>query len=153
MNKTAGILFSLLFAVVICTRGYCLDTGDIIRLKKAGISDKTIQSIVKEKAIETCLFTIEEILALKKAGLSDKTIRKLIDEGSFMKDTRPIVYGQDIKSLRFTTVKDVIELKDAGVNDETIRALIILGSKDANNGEREKAWEMLKNMGIMIDKR
>ena len=32
-----------------------------------------------------------------------------------MKDTAPIVYGQDIKPIRFTTIKDIIELKDAGI--------------------------------------
>ncbi len=152
-KKTSGIVFSILLPLFFINVGLCLDGKDIIRLKKGGISDETIQLMVREKTIETCAFTIQEILDLKNAGLKDKTIRMLIKDGSFMKDAEPIVYGKDIRSIRFTTVKDIIELKDAGVSDEVIQAIIIFGSRDVNDIERDKAWEMLKHMGIMIDMR
>lgn len=133
--------------------GLCLSGKDIIQLKKAGISDETIQLMVKEKTIETCAFTVQEIVDLRKSGIKDETIRVLIKEGSFMKDTKPVVYGKDIRSIKFTTAKDIIKLKDAGVSDEIIQAIIIFGSKERNDEEREKAWEMLKNMGIIVDMR
>jgi len=129
-----------------------MDGKDIIRLKKAGIDDKTIMLIVREKAIETCAITVQEILDLKKTGLTNETIQVVVEEGSFMKGAGHIVYGEDIKSIKFLSVKDIIKLKDAGVSDKVIQA-IVSGSRDENNAEHNRAWEMLKNMGIIIDKR
>ena len=109
--------------------------------------------MVREKTTETCAFTVQEIIDLKKAGLSDETIQALLREGSFLKDREPVVYGKDIRSINFTTAKDIVWLRDAGVSDETIRAIILVGSGHATGDEREKAWEMLRNMGIIIDTR
>ena len=154
MNKrTLSIVLQIIFLLVFFSPALSLNSEDIIRLKKAGISDETIQLVVREKTKETCAFTVQEILDLKSAGLSDETIQMLVKEGSFIKDRNPVIYGKDIRSIKFTTAKDIIELKDAGVNDETIQAIIIFGSRDINDGEREKAWEMLKNMGIIMDMR
>ncbi|MBW2011682.1 MAG: hypothetical protein JRI32_08620 [Deltaproteobacteria bacterium] len=150
-KKTLSIVFSILLLLFFINVGLCLDGKDMIRLKKGGISDETIQTIAREKTIETCSFTVREILDLKNAGLKDKSIRMLIRDGSFMKDAGPVVYGKDIRSIQFTTAKDIIELKEAGVSDEVIQAIIIFGSRDVNDIERDKAWEMLKHMGIIID--
>lgn len=154
MKKTLSNMILLIFLFTIFpAMGLCLSGKDIIQLKKAGISDETIQLMVKEKTIETCAFTVQEIVDLRKSGIKDETIRVLIKEGSFMKDTEPVVYGKDIRSIKFTTAKDIIKLKDAGVSDEIIQAIIIFGSKERKDEEREKAWEMLKNMGIIVDMR
>lgn len=152
-KRTLSSIFTILFVFVGFNSGLCLDSEDIITLKKAGISDKTIQLIIKEKTIETCSFTVQEILELKKAELSDETIQMLIKEGSFMKDTEPVVYGKNIRSIKFITAKDIIELKDSGVSDEVIQSIIIFGSRNVNDAERERAWDMLKNMGIILDMR
>lgn len=152
-KKILSIILSMLLLLFFINVGLCLDGKDMIRLKKGGISDETIQLMVKEKTIETCAFTVLEMLDLKNAGLKDKTIRMLIRDGSFMKDAGPVVYGKDIRSIKFTTVKDIIELKEAGVSDEVIQAIIISGSRDVNDIERDKAWKMLKHMGIIIDRR
>jgi len=154
-KKALSVILSILFSFVVFNfnMGLSLDSEGIIRLKEAGISDETIQLIVKEKSIETCALTVHEILSLKKAGLSDKTIQMLIREGSFLKDREPIIYGKEIKSIKFVTIKDIIELKDAGLSDEVIQAIIIYGSRDVDEEERKKAWEMLENMGIVIDMR
>ena len=151
--KAFSIILTIIFCVAFSSPGLCLDSQDIIRLKKGGISGETIGLIVKEKVIETCAFTVQEILDLKKAGLKDETIRIIIRNGSFLKDTKPIVYGKDIRPIKFTTARDIIELKEAGLSDEVIKAIVTCASTDANDLEREKAWEMLKNMGIIIDKR
>lgn len=150
-KKISGLVSSILLSLFFINAGLCLDRKDIIKLKKGGISDETIQLMVREKTIETCAFTVQEILDLKNEGLKDKTIRMLIRDGSFMKDAEPIVYGKDLRSIQFTTAKDIIELKEAGVSDEVIQAIIISGSRDVNDIERDKAWEMLKHMGIIID--
>ncbi len=133
--------------------GLCLNGEDIVRLKKAGITDKTVQLMVKEKTKETCAFTVQEIVQLKNSGLSEESIQALIKERSFIKDRKPRVYGKETRPIKFTTAKDIIELKEAGVSDEVIMAIIIHGSRDTTSAEKEKAWEMLKNMGIVIDMR
>jgi len=154
MTKKALIFFPfIILSIFTSSPGLCLKGEDIILLKKAFISDQTIELIIREKVIETCAFSVQEILDLKTAGISDKTIQMIIKEGSFMKSSEPIVYGKDIRHIKFTTAKDIIELKNAGVSDEIIQAIIIFGSKDSNDIEREKAWDMLRNMGIFLDMR
>ena len=147
------VFFNAVFLLAALYTALCLDSQDIVSLKKAGISDETIQIMVEEKTIETCAFTVQGIIDLKKAGISNETIQMVVKSGSFMKDTEPIIYGKDIKSIKFTTAKDIIELKEAGLSDDVIRAIIVYGSRDENDLEREKAWEMLKNLGIVLDKR
>jgi len=145
--------FFLVFFFAFVIQGYCLENEDIIRLNEAGVTGETIQLLVQEKTIETCSFTVQEIIQLKNAGMSDETIRMLIKQASFLKDKGPIVYGKDIKSLELTTVKDIIELKNAGVSEDVIRAIVIFASRDTHAAEREEAWNMLKNMGIIVDMR
>lgn len=152
-KKIFIILPSIIFPFLIFGQGFSLDNEDIIRLKKAAISEKTIELMIREKVIETCAFTVQEILDLKGAGLTDKTIQMLIKESSFLKISKPIIYGKDIRHIEFTTAKDIIELKNAGVSDEVIQAIIICGSRDADEIKREKAWDILKNMGIIVDMR
>jgi hypothetical protein len=129
-----------------------MESQDIKRLKEAGISGETISLIISEKVIETCAFRVNEIIELKRAGFDKKTMQKIIKEGSFLKDDNTIVYGKNIKSLKMTTITDVIELKNNGLSEETIRAIIDYSSQSTSKEDRERAWEMLKNMGILIEK-
>jgi hypothetical protein len=151
-KKTFIFLPFILLSILTSTPGLSLKNEAIILLKKAAISDQTIELIIREKIIETCAFTLQEILDLKTAGISDETIQMIIKEGSFMKSSEPIVYGKDIRPIKFTTAKDIVELKHAGVSDEIIQAIIIYGSKDSSDIDREKAWDMLRNMGIILDR-
>jgi hypothetical protein len=154
MSKNTFIFLPfILLSIFTSTPGVCLKNDAIILLKKAAISDQTIELIIREKIIETCAFTLQEILDLKRARISDKTIQMIIKEGSFMKFSEPIVYGKDIRPIKFTTVKDIVKLKHAGVSDEIIQAIIIYESKDSSDIDREKAWDMLRNMGIILDGR
>ena len=121
------------------------------RMKKAGISDETIKLMIKEKTIETCAFTAEEIVNLKKAKVSDQTIRMLIKEGSFMKNAGTVVYGKDIRPIKFATVEDIIKLKNSGLSDEVIEAIIVVTGKTGDDIQRERAWAMLKSMEINIE--
>ena len=129
-----------------------LNSESIIRLKKAGISDTTIQLIVKEKVVETAAFSVQEIIDMKKAGLSEKTIQMVVQEGSFLKDTAPIIYGKDIRSIEFATAQDIIELKKAGISDEVIQAIIHVAG-ESSDCERKKAWDLLRDFEIRVDLR
>ena len=150
MNKLFKIIILIIFFFLSAEAGLCISGEEIIKLKKAGLSGETIQLMVKEKTIETCAFTAEEIVNLKKAGVSDETIQMLIKEGSFMKNAGTVVYGKDIRPLKFATVKDIIELKNSGVSDEVIQAIISVTGKTGDDIQRERAWDMLKSMEIHI---
>ena len=153
MKKTPiSIIFSILLVFLIIHPGSGLNSESILRLKEAGVSDQTIQVIVQEKAIETAAYTVAEIVDLKRAGLREKTIRMVIRENSFIRNAKPIVYGKDIRSIRFTTARDIIELKNAGVSDEVIQAIIAVVG-DSEESERRDAYDLLEDMNIRIDLR
>ena len=124
----------------------------IVQLKKAGVSDRTIQLIAKEKVIETAAFSIADIVSMKKAGVSEQTLRMLIKEGSYLKNSQPIVYGRNSRPIRFTSAQDIIELKNAGLSDEVIQAVIAV-SGERYYSEREEAYDLLRDMEIEVDTR
>ncbi|MBW2434256.1 MAG: hypothetical protein JRF36_11680 [Deltaproteobacteria bacterium] len=129
-----------------------LNSESIVRLKQAGVSDKTIQLMAREKVVETAAFSVQEIIDMKKAGLSEKTIQMVIREGSFLKDTAPIIYGKDVRSIEFTTAADIIALKNAGVSNDVIQAIITVVG-DSTDAERRDAYRLLENMEIRVDLR
>jgi hypothetical protein len=122
---------------------------DILELKKAGVSDKTLQLIVKEKVIETAAFSVDEIVSMKKAGVTEKTLQILIKESSFLGNTEPIVYGRETQSIRHISAQDVINLKNNGVSDSIIQS-VIEATKSGDEKDRERAWRMLENMDLRI---
>ncbi|MEJ2729193.1 MAG: hypothetical protein P8185_11915 [Deltaproteobacteria bacterium] len=153
MKKTLisiGCVAVLVFIITHPISG--LNSESILRLKQAGVSDTTIQIMVREKAVETAAFSVQEIIDMKKAGISEKTIQMVIQEGSFLKDTAPIIYGKDVRSIEFTTARDVIELKKAGISDEVIQAIIYVVG-ESTDSQRQDAWDLLRGMGIWVDLR
>ena len=153
MKKTPfSIVVAFVLVLLICHPGSGLNSDSIVQLEKAGISDRTIEVIVQEKAIETGAFSVRGIIDMKAAGIGDETIQMLVKERSFLKNSKPIVYGKDIRTLKFTTVKDVIELKNAGVSDEVIQAILTVVA-DSTESERKKAYDLLEDMNIRIDLR
>ena len=152
MNKLFWTILGII--LISATTGWGISGEDIHRLNKAGLGADTIQLIIKEKVIETCAFTVQELIDLKiQAKLSEKTLQTLISEGSFLKNSSPVVYGQDVKPVSMATVADIIELKRAGISDEVIQAIIISRSDSRNESDRDKAWQMLNKMGIVVDTR
>jgi hypothetical protein len=129
-----------------------LNSESIVRLKGAGVSDQTIQVMIREKVVETAAFSVQEIIDMKKAGLSEKTIQMVLQEGSFLKDTAPVIYGNDIRSIEFTTAQDIIELKNAGFSDEVIQAIIYVVG-ESSDAQRKDAWDLLRDMEIRVDLR
>jgi hypothetical protein len=129
-----------------------LDAKDAVRLKKAGVSDQTLEVMAKEKIIETAAFTVDEILAMKAAGIGESTLQTILAEGSFLKEREPIIYGKELRSVRYTTAADIIELKKAGVSDEVLQAIVATNRRDSDV-DRDAAYKMLQNMGILVDVR
>ena len=147
-NLFAILLFSF-FVFILAHPGATVTGDDILQLKQAGLSDKTIQLIVKEKVIETAAFSADDIVNMKKAGLSDKTLQILISESSFLANSEPIVYGRETQSIRHITVQDVINLKNNGVSDSVIQS-VIEATNASDEKDRERAWRMLDNMQLRI---
>jgi hypothetical protein len=153
MKKTLIIISCIAVLLFIATHPFAgLNSESIVRLKKAGVGDATIQIMVREKVVETAAFSVQEIIDMKKAGLSEKTIQMVIQEGSFLKDTAPVVYGKDVRSVEFTTAQDIIDLKKAGISDEVIQAILYVVG-ESTDSQRKKAYELLEDMEIWIDLR
>jgi len=146
------IVCALMGVMAMTSMAFGLDAKDAVRLKKAGVSDQTLEVMAKEKTIETAAFTVDEILAMKAAGIGENTLQTLLAEGSFLKDREPIVYGKDLRSIRFTTAADIIELKKAGVSDEVLQAIVAVSRRDSDV-DRDAALRMLRDMGIWVDVR
>jgi hypothetical protein len=121
----------------------------LVALKQAGVGDRVIEAVVREKAIETAAFTVEELIQLKKAGMTDATLEILVTERSFMRQSQPIVYGRSMKALQLSSVQDLIELKQSGMSDEVIQAIVV-ASSERRDEEYERARDMLNRMGIEI---
>ncbi|MBI5579400.1 MAG: hypothetical protein HY895_09635 [Deltaproteobacteria bacterium] len=149
MLKTAWVLIGI---VAMSSMAFGLDAKDAVRLKKAGVSDQTLEVMAKEKTIETAAFTVDEILAMKAAGIGEGTLQTILAEGSFLKDREPIVYGKDLRSIRFTTAADIIELKKAGVSDDVLQAIVAASRRDSDV-DRDAALNLLRDMGIWVDVR
>lgn len=153
MKKTLITLSCIAVLVFIITHPISgLNSESIVRLKQAGVSDTTIQLMVSEKVVETAAFSVQEIIDMKKAGLSEKTIQMVIQEGSFLKDTAPIIYGKDVRSIEFTTADDIIALKNAGVSNDVIQAIITVVG-DSTDTDRRDAYRLLEDMEIRVDLR
>ena len=150
MNRNVpAVLFCLFFVFIIAHPGATVTSKDIFKLKKAGVSDKTIQFIVKEKVIETAAFSVNDIVNMKKAGVTEKTLRILIKENSFMANSETIVYGRKTQSIRYISAQDVINLKNNGISDSIIQSIIEV-TKSGDEKDRERAWRMLENMDLRI---
>ena len=141
---------ALMGVMVMTSMAFGLDAKDAVRLKKAGVSDQTLEVMAKEKTIETAAFTVDEILAMKTAGVGENTLQTILAVGSFMKDREPVVYGKELRSVRFTTAADVIELKKAGVSDEVLQAIVAVNRRDSDV-DRDAALKQLRDMGIWVD--
>ncbi len=153
MKKTLITIICIAVLLFIITHPLSgLNSESIVRLKQAGVSDTTIQLMVREKVVETAAFSVQEIIDMKKAGLSEKTIQMVIREGSFLKDTAPIIYGKDVRSIEFTTADDIIALKNAGVSNDVIQAIITVVG-DSTDTDRRDAYRLLEDMEIRVDLR
>jgi hypothetical protein len=95
---------------------------------------------------------VQDIAAMKAAGIGEAALQTLIREGSFMKDREPVIYGNELRSIRLTSAADIIQLKEAGVSDNVLQAIVEVSRRDAD-ADRDQALQMLREMGIWVDLR
>ncbi len=151
MHKLVSLMtIVLVLSIMAIGPAQAMSVETMVELKKAGLSDATIQMAAREKVIETVAFTAEELIQLKQAGFEERTIQILIQERSFMRGPQKIVYGQDTRPLRLSSVNDIIALKDAGMSDDVIQAIVrVAGSR--KDEDYYRSWEMLENMNLEVD--
>jgi hypothetical protein len=150
--KIALFALSAAFFLAAACAGWALDGASAARLKKAGVTHQTLERLAQERTLETGAFSVDEIVAMKAAGIGEETLQTLISEGSFMKDREPVVYGNNLRSIRLSTAEDIIALKKAGLSDEVLRAIVAL-NRSSSDLDREEALRLLNQMGIWVESR
>jgi len=139
-----------LLALLASDRVWALSPADLVQLKEAGLSEATIEAVVRERAVETAAFQVEDLLRLRRAGIGDATIRLLVEQGSFRRRPPVIVYGASTRPLRLVSVDDLLRLKAAGF-DDTVLALVVTAAADGGESPRAReALEMLREMDLEI---
>jgi hypothetical protein len=149
MKKVVFIFLNLLLGFLLSNPVWSLSGQNIADLKKAGVSDQTIQVVAQEKVIETAAFSVDDIVKMKKAGVGEETMRVILKEGSHLKDSDPVVYGRSTRTVRNISPEEIINLKKNGVSDEVIQS-VVEASRSDDQQEREHAWRMLENMRLRI---
>lgn len=152
MRRRLGIMAGALAAVLAAVPALGLDGASVARLKRAGVSDAVVAALVRERAIETAAFSVDDIIAMKASGIGDTALQAVIAAGSFLRDREPVVYGGDLKTLSLTSPADLIALKKAGVSDEVLQAIAV-ASRPSSDADREAALDLLRNSGIWVDTR
>ena len=154
--QSERLIFSLVLAGVLeavaANHALGAEAAGMVRLKRAGVSEQTLELMAKERTLETAAFTVDEIVAMKAAGIGEKALQTLISEGSFMQDREPVVYGNDLRSIRMATAADIIALKKAGVGDDVLQA-IVAASRPNSEVERQEALRLLDQMGLWAEPR
>ncbi|MFH1982203.1 MAG: hypothetical protein ABIL58_10170 [Pseudomonadota bacterium] len=149
--KHWGARSLLLAAAVALAAG--MSSQQLSALSAAGVGGSVIEALIAEKSLETAAFTVDDIVSLKKSGMSEDTIVMLVHERSFMKNAGTTVYGKDVQPINAASINDLMALKEKGMSDEALRELIRYQSSRTSDDDRRQSWEMLKNMGIVIDGR
>ncbi len=145
-------ILSLILCLLVASPAWALSSQNVVKLKKAGVSDQTIDVIVREKVIETAAFSIDDIVAMKKAGVGEQTMRTIIKDGSFTNKSKTVVYGRSTQTVRNISPEEIITLKEKGVSDEVLQS-VIEASRSEDQEDRDRAWRMLENMDLRIDTR
>ena len=152
MTPITHKVWSILICILLAGPVWALSSKNVVKLKKAGLSDQTIQVIAREKVIETAAFSIEDIVAMKKAGVGEQTIQMIIKDGSYTNKPKTVVYGRSTQTVRNISPEEIVNLKEKGVSDEVIQS-VIEANRSGDQEDRERAWRMLENMDLRIDTR
>ena len=152
MKPNTLIIWSIIFCLFLSNPAWALSSKNVVKLKKAGLSDQTIQVIAREKVIETAAFSIDDIVEMKKAGVGEKTMQMIIKDASYTNKPKTVVYGRSTQTVRNISPEEIITLKEKGVSDEVLQS-VIEANRSGDQEDRDRAWRMLENMDLRIDTR
>ncbi len=151
MRRNCAMILIIMLVSVLCPGpATAMPVQAMVDLKKAGLSDATIELAARERVLETVAFTVAELIQLKQAGFEELTIQLLIQERSFMRRPPKIVYGRQVKPLRLSSVDDIIALKQSGMSEEVIQAVIRVAG-ERKDEDYYRSWQMLENMDLEVD--
>ena len=152
MKPVAPAILIAILCLFLANPTWALSSKNVVKLKQAGISDQTIEVIVREKVIETAAFSIEDIVAMKKAGVGEQTMQMIIKDASYTNKPKTVVYGRSTQTVRNISPQEIITLKEKGISDEVIQS-VIEANRSGDEEERARAWRMLENMDLRIHTR
>jgi hypothetical protein len=152
MKPITKTVLSLILCLLVANSAWALSSKNVVELKKAGLSDQTIQVIAREKVIETAAFSVEDIVGMKKAGVGEQTMQVILKNGSDSNRSKTVVYGRSTQTVRNISPEEIITLKEKGVSDEVLQS-VIEASRSEDQDDRDRAWRMLENMDLEIHTR
>jgi hypothetical protein len=131
--------------------GLAFDQEGLIRLKKAGISESIIETVLNEKIFETCALTADDIIYLKKTGFSDTLISAYIWRQSFLgREKKVYTNNRGSSKISRVTLEDLERLKEDGFSDDILKAIIASQSEGIENSEQSQILEMFEHMELSV---
>jgi hypothetical protein len=82
ITKYTVIITLLWYFVFSASIVFAVDPKDIVKLKKAGVSDTVLREIVRTDAIARVLLSVDEIIEMKKVNVGDDVILSILAQGS-----------------------------------------------------------------------
>ena len=152
MKPITKTVLSLILCLLVANSVWALSSKNVVELKKAGVSDQTINLIVQEKVIETAAFSVDDVVAMKKAGVGEQTMQAIIKNGSDSNRSKTVVYGRSTQTVRNISPEEIITLKQSGVSDEVLKS-VVEASRSDDQRDRDRAWRMLENSRLWIHER
>jgi len=98
-----AVLWHLIFSPI---AALAVNPADLVRLKKAGVSDQVISAVIKSNAIDRAIISTDEIVAMKAANMPDGAILKIIEDANQpvpeldRQDAKDFALKRDIKRLK-----------------------------------------------------
>jgi len=82
-KTTKHLVFCALLAyfISIASLAFSVDPKDIVRLKKAGVSDTVLREIVRTDAIARALLSVDEIIEMKQVDVGDEVVLSILAQG------------------------------------------------------------------------
>lgn len=152
MKITTTCIIWLAVALALPASVSGLTGQDAAALAKSGVSSQTMALIIREKVVETQTLTVPEIIGLKRAGISEESLQQIIEAMTSQNRRKPTVYGNAFDKQRRPSVEEIISLKEAGISDAVINALILRGEPERTDDQEDKAWRMLDNLNLEVEK-
>jgi len=82
ITKYTVIITLLWHFVFSASIAFAVDPKDIVRLKKAGVSDTVLREIVRTDAIARALLSVDEIIEMKQVDVGDEVILSILAQGN-----------------------------------------------------------------------
>lgn len=79
MAKYVVSFVTALYLIFSPIQALAVNPSDLIKLKKAGVSDKVIVAVIESNAIQRAIISIDQIIAMKSVRIADGVILKIIE--------------------------------------------------------------------------